>query len=306
MTRSSHSDHYSINKMKKKKKEKFEVFEFDDNDHVERFSKRFSCQKLGSHGSGTKKNTKKSRDHSPINKYHFLLSFARGTETVDRDSRNESIDVDDEGRQCAYSVMSPNSCQLGDGGINMEDAYLISSSSTHKSKQFGRLSSEMSSLPISTFCSEANQIPMEKQVIEPDYGGSKIDDKNMTIKIFPDFIVYQDIYSMESCLTFSCHCIKIEGSPFSGTGKTFYFEWAIDDIINIESNWSGLVETARVTINLKSNNSRGVGNAIKTSGVEQLQFSVYDPRWVKGQEAIKTLDMRYKDKWNIDFECVFC
>ena len=40
------------------------------------------------------------------------------------------------------------------------------------------------------------------------------------------------------------------------------------------------------------------------AGVEQLKFAFYDPNWAKGQEAIKTLDVRYKDLWNIDFEYV--
>ena len=93
---------------------------------------------------------------------------------------------------------------------------------------------------------------------------------------------------MESCLTFSCHCLKLEGSPFSGTGK-FYFEWAIGDIAKIESEWSGLVgyislpltyfyfsnlnvcwmqvETASVVLHLKSTTSKGAGNGNKTTGL---------------------------------------
>lgn len=113
----------------------------------------------------------------------------------------------------------------------------------------------------------------------------------MTVKIFPDNILYQELYSMDSCLTFSCHCIQVEGSTFTGTGKTFYFEWAIGDVINIESEWSGLVgyifsslpltyfyfsnlnvcwmqvKTASVIIHLKSKTSKGAENANKTSGL---------------------------------------
>ncbi|XP_062082613.1 probable ubiquitin-like-specific protease 2A isoform X3 [Humulus lupulus] len=294
-----------MNKKKKtttKMKEKFGVFEFDDDMSIEQYPKRFP-RKLESHGN--KKSN--SGDQSPITKYHFLQSFARGTETVDQGFRTESIDVDAKGGlQYTYSAISPNSTLHGDSPVKVEnsgvDAYLISSSSSQNTKKFSRvsfetLSTEMSSLSTSTFCSEENKMSSEEQQIEPDCGGYKLDDKNKTVNIFPDYIIYRDTHLTKSCLTFSCHCIKIEGSSFTGTCKSVSFQWAIGDIISIESEWSELVKTAIVTLHLKV-----TGNANKTSGFEPVCFSVYDPYWAKRLEAIKSLDVRYKDKWNIDFD----
>jgi hypothetical protein len=36
--------------------------------------------------------------------------------------------------------------------------------------------------------------------------------------------------------------------------------------------------------------------------VDKLKFSVYDPHWHEGEEAIKSLNVRYKDIWNVTSE----
>ncbi|KAM6576488.1 hypothetical protein CsatB_028325 [Cannabis sativa] len=353
-----------MNERKKKKKntttktaaeKKFGVFEFDDNDmNIEQVPKKFPPRKLGIHGNKNKANN--VPDQSPINKYHFLEIFARGTENVHQDA--EAIDVDGEGFHYSYSAVSPNNTRLGDSPVKVEnsgvdaylissssshkvnrdpnggfqytysavspnntrlgdstvkvensgvDAYLISSSSSHETKRSGRisfetLSTEMSSLSTSPFCYEEIQISPEKQQVQADCGGHKLDDKDKTVKIFPEFFLYRDIQYMKSCLTFSCHCIKLEGSPLTGTPKTFSFQWATDDIINIESDWSESVETALVVLHVKLNTSKIKGNASKTSGFESLRFSVYDPDWAETLEAIKSLGVGYNNKWNIDFD----
>ncbi|KAF4388201.1 hypothetical protein G4B88_021897 [Cannabis sativa] len=293
-----------MNERKKKKKntttktaaeKKFGVFEFDDNDmNIEQVPKKFPPRKLGIHGNKNKANN--IPDQSPINKYHVLEIFARGTENVHQDA--EAIDVDGEGFHYSYSAVSPNNTRLGDSPVKVEnsgvdaylissssshkvnrdpnggfqytysavspnntrlgdstvkvensgvDAYLISSSSSHETKRSGRisfetLSTEMSSLSTSPFCYEENQISPEKQQVQADCGGHKLDDKDKT------------------------------------------------------------VETALVVLHVKLNTSKIKGNASKTSGFESLRFSVYDPDWAETLEAIKSLGVGYNNKWNIDFD----
>ena len=38
------------------------------------------------------------------------------------------------------------------------------------------------------------------------------------------------------------------------------------------------------------------------AGVDKLKFSVCDPQWNEGEEAIKSLHIRYRDNWNVTSE----
>ncbi|GLT94349.1 hypothetical protein SLE2022_120940 [Rubroshorea leprosula] len=125
---------------------------------------------------------------------------------------------------------------------------------------------------------------------------------NTEVIIFPDFIMRKEIYCTKAQLTFSDNAFKVEGSAMNGTDGTFSFEWAIDDIVSIQSEWCGRVKTACICLVLRSKDSKTAGNANETSGIENLRFSVYDPCWSKRQAAIQSLNVRYKDIWKIIFE----
>ncbi|PRQ24312.1 putative Ulp1 peptidase [Rosa chinensis] len=62
------------------------------------------------------------------------------------------------------------------------------------------------------------------------------------------------------------------------------------------------VETALSNLRLESKNSRRAGKRNKKSGLKQLRCAVYDPHWSKRQEENKSLDSRYGDTWNFNFD----
>ncbi|KAF3435089.1 hypothetical protein FNV43_RR22176 [Rhamnella rubrinervis] len=128
------------------------------------------------------------------------------------------------------------------------------------------------------------------------------DQINMTVTVLPDFIIYGDKSCTESRLTFSLTFIKLKGSMVDGTSEKFSFEWAIGDIITIESYWCARVETAMINLHLKSKDSKEGGNLNNTSGIEQLKFIVYDPQWARGEKAIKFLNAKYEDIWKINLD----
>lgn len=72
----------------------------------------------------------------------------------------------------------------------------------------------------------------------------------MTVTVFPDFILYGDTYCTETRLTFSCSCIKLEGSLVNGISETFNFEWATGDIVTVESHWCEMVSNIFFCFNL--------------------------------------------------------
>jgi sentrin-specific protease 7 len=63
----------------------------------------------------------------------------------------------------------------------------------------------------------------------------------MTVHVFPDFIIYGDVYCTKCRLTFSNRCIKLEGSTVNGLKENINFEWDIGAITRIKSEWSGRV-----------------------------------------------------------------
>ncbi|CAH2077000.1 unnamed protein product [Thlaspi arvense] len=107
------------------------------------------------------------------------------------------------------------------------------------------------------------------------------DSENSQVLIFPDVIVYGDIYCTNSKLTFSRDCMNVESSSVNATTETFGCQWTIEDIIRIESQWCSEVETAFVNVLLKSRDPKAVDGAKEISEVE----------------TIKLLNSRYKDIW---------
>ncbi|KAF2585503.1 hypothetical protein F2Q70_00034008 [Brassica cretica] len=125
----------------------------------------------------------------------------------------------------------------------------------------------------------------------------EVDSENPQVLIIPDVIIYGEIYCTNSKLTFSRNCMTVESSSVNATKGTFSCQWAIEDIVRIESQWCSEVETAFVNVLLKSRDPIRVDNAKEISGIDLLKFSVYDAKWPKEVETIKLLDSRYKDIW---------
>ncbi|KAK8529781.1 hypothetical protein V6N12_060551 [Hibiscus sabdariffa] len=117
------------------------------------------------------------------------------------------------------------------------------------------------------------------------------------VVISPDFMFYRGMHCTEGQLTFSKTCLKFEGSTVNGTKKKFSFVWTVGDVISIDVQWCERVETAIVNLVL-SKNSKKVGNANETSAIWLLKFSVCDPCWYEREKSIKSLSVRYKDKWH--------
>ncbi|KAK7246708.1 hypothetical protein RIF29_41578 [Crotalaria pallida] len=158
------------------------------------------------------------------------------------------------------------------------------------------------SSPIPTSTHLEIEVPLEDQLVEHGSTAFKIDNIKKVVQVFPAFIQCEDLYSTRSRLIFSWSSLILEGSTSNGTGGAFKIEWACEDIIKIESYWSGEVETAMINLLLKSKDSTEAGNINKKPGFKRLRFGVHDPRWSKAEEAIKLLDLRYADIWSTTFD----
>ncbi|XP_061946995.1 probable ubiquitin-like-specific protease 2B isoform X2 [Populus nigra] len=217
------------------------------------------------------------------------------------------IDIDDEPIDVATGVptcMPQKDC--ADNEISQLDTLRLSSFPNYESELVGMISDNDVSIEMSSSTSVStpsdDEVPLGNQVLECGSLGHKIDYTNYTVAVFPDYILCSDIYGTESCLTFSGSSIRMEGSTANGVKGIFNAEWNLDDLISIESEWCEMVTTAMVYLCLKSKVSEGAGNTNDASDVDKLKFSVYDPHWHEGEEAIKSLNARYKDIWNVTSE----
>ncbi|XP_010254528.1 PREDICTED: probable ubiquitin-like-specific protease 2B isoform X1 [Nelumbo nucifera] len=141
-----------------------------------------------------------------------------------------------------------------------------------------------------------NEDSLGQPVSDHCFDGWKMDQLNVDVVVSPDYVMYGDACCTESFLVFSCSCIKLEDSTAYGSK-----EWAIDDVIDIESQWCARVETAMVKLCLKLADALGAENAHETPGILELIFAVSDPNWSEKQEKITLLNERYGTIWNVVF-----
>ncbi|KAJ9174962.1 hypothetical protein P3X46_013554 [Hevea brasiliensis] len=248
-------------------------------------------------------------DNEPID---VEMIFAEGIKAPCKEISDESVDIDANGVSDSHKLsVSPPICTLQEDCTVKEaccvDAMVQSGSQIYENKSVDMISddddgSETSTASISISTLEQTEVPSKDPVPESSSVGHKIDILNNAVVVFPDFILYEDMYCTESRLTFLRSCIRVEGSIVNGATGTFNIEWALDDVISIESEWCRRVETAMINLYFKPKVSKGAGNANETSAIDKLKFSVYDPCWFQGQKAIKSLDVRYRSIWNVIFD----
>ncbi|RDX60846.1 putative ubiquitin-like-specific protease 2A, partial [Mucuna pruriens] len=311
---------------------KFQVFEFnDEEENVEKDSQRI-----------LDKFANPSRSHSsPITKYDFLQAFAGASESLSIDVTADPIDLDaepekEEETKCSPAEFTNKPLEAVDnddgGGIDVDNQGIygnpcsidmplqycddkevpgyndfVESDFDSKNQSLDAVSdvddsSQMSSSSTSTSNPSEDGVNFGDQIVDHVSSAFEINGIEKVVDLIPDFIQYEDLYSTRSRLTFSCSSLKLECSTTNGTRETYKLEWATEDIIKIESCWFGNIETALINLLLKSKDYTEAGNPNQNPGFKLLKFAVYDSCWYKAEEAIKLLDMRYRNIWNTFFD----
>ncbi|RVW65603.1 putative ubiquitin-like-specific protease 2B [Vitis vinifera] len=144
---------------------------------------------------------------------------------------------------------------------------------------------------------------LDGQVSDDGFGNWDMqDDINMEVVVYPDYFVYRDEYCTEAVVAFSSSCIKIKGSTGYEKKGSFNFQWGLDDIIDIKSQWCGRVGVAMIQLRVISKDAVQVGSPCGTSRIEELKFAVVDSNWSVRQEKITSLHGKYKSVWNVMLE----
>ncbi|XP_068657344.1 probable ubiquitin-like-specific protease 2B [Aristolochia californica] len=154
-----------------------------------------------------------------------------------------------------------------------------------------------SSSPSSASNFEENRASMEHYTSNfcPDYTEMEL---NTEVCIYPDYLTYGDRTFMHPRLAFFADCIKLEDPVSSGDGNSFSFEWALDDVIHIGSQWSESVEIASVKLLLRPIVVVGAEDGHDSSGIMKLAFAVSDHLWFEKEQKITMLAEKYKSVWN--------
>lgn len=131
---------------------------------------------------------------------------------------------------------------------------------------------------------------------------SDMDDAELEVVLYPDYIKYQDNYYLGTKLTFTHSCIKINVSTACGKQGAFDLDWAIDDVVDIRCNLFQSNETVMMKIHVKSGNACLSNNVDTTEGIEELKVVIADSHWSLKHEQITSLNVKYAALWNVDLD----
>uniref|UniRef100_A0ACD5Z9L2 Uncharacterized protein n=1 Tax=Avena sativa TaxID=4498 RepID=A0ACD5Z9L2_AVESA len=122
----------------------------------------------------------------------------------------------------------------------------------------------------------------------------EMDDKEGPVMLIPEFVLCDTTLHLQPHLTFSSGGLKIEHfdcDPREDDNMVALY-WDLCDIICINSKWTQTVESASITLMLRSSTET------KSSGPIRVEFCLTDPQWPRKQEKICYLASRYHEIWN--------
>ncbi|OVA10483.1 Peptidase C48 [Macleaya cordata] len=152
--------------------------------------------------------------------------------------------------------------------------------------------------PVDAISDGENEGYLEDSASDHYSSDCEMEDIDLAV-VAPDYLIYGERYCTESLLTFSCSCIKLEGTNAYGNKESFSSEWAIVEVTSIETQWFSRVETALIKLHIMPSAEIEAENVDRTSGTLELKFAVCEPRWFEKQERIMSLDARYTAIWRL-------
>uniref|UniRef100_A0ACD5VAI4 Uncharacterized protein n=1 Tax=Avena sativa TaxID=4498 RepID=A0ACD5VAI4_AVESA len=122
----------------------------------------------------------------------------------------------------------------------------------------------------------------------------EMDDKDGPVMLIPEFVLCDTTLHLQPHLTFSSDGFKIEHFDCDSreNDNMVALYWDLCDIICINSKWTQTVESASITLMLRSSTET------KSSGPIRVEFCLTDPQWPRKQEKICYLASRYHEIWN--------
>ncbi|KAL2520727.1 putative ubiquitin-like-specific protease 2B [Forsythia ovata] len=131
------------------------------------------------------------------------------------------------------------------------------------------------------------------------FSGWDMGDRRTEVVFFPDYVDYRGVHYLNTVVIFSRNSVEVKTKTANGNNGTFDIQLEIEDIVKIDSLWSARYETGTINIRFISKDEVQNDTFHNTSEIEGLKFPTVDSDWYEKQEAIQSLDVRYKALWNI-------
>ncbi|KAK4387681.1 putative ubiquitin-like-specific protease 2B [Sesamum angolense] len=131
------------------------------------------------------------------------------------------------------------------------------------------------------------------------FSGWNLGDGRVEIVLYADYLNYCGRHYLDCVVSFTRSSVEARSKTIDGDEGAFHIHVEIKDIVKIESQWSARNEAG--TINIYFISKDAVHNDIvrDASGLHELKFPAVDSSWYEKQEAIESLDVRYKALWNV-------
>ncbi|CAM0949412.1 unnamed protein product [Alopecurus aequalis] len=159
----------------------------------------------------------------------------------------------------------------------------------------GRVSdSGEESLSFSLETSSITKYGYMEQNLQNIYTLDEMVDNKGPVTLIPDFVLCDTALHLQPHLTFSSDGFKIEHFDCDSRedDEMIALYWDVCDIICVNSKWTQSVESAFITLIIKSSAET------KSSGPIRVEFCLKDPQWPQKQEKICYLASRYHEIWN--------
>ncbi|KAK4434248.1 putative ubiquitin-like-specific protease 2B [Sesamum alatum] len=131
------------------------------------------------------------------------------------------------------------------------------------------------------------------------FSGWNLGDRRVEIVLYADYITYCGRDYLDCVVSFSRSSVEARTKTIYGDEGAFHIHVEIKDIVKIESQWSARYEAGIINIYFISKDAVHDDIVRDASGLQELTFPAVDSSWYEKQEAIESLDVRYKALWNV-------
>ncbi|XP_010544070.1 PREDICTED: probable ubiquitin-like-specific protease 2B isoform X2 [Tarenaya hassleriana] len=135
------------------------------------------------------------------------------------------------------------------------------------------------------------------------FGDMEMIDINTMVIMSPEYVILKDRPSAASLVIFSCNGVIIKGYPLNNEEGPYSYEWRVEDIVNIEYNWSQNFGLVTLKIQVLWKDEECCEDLQDTTDIKELRLGVSECDWVEKQQKINSLNVKYRAIWNAEPNC---
>ncbi|KAL0368857.1 UNVERIFIED_CONTAM: putative ubiquitin-like-specific protease 2B [Sesamum calycinum] len=314
----------------KSPRKSLDVFEFKEEDElttemaVEKFAHKFGNHVAGDgehsildHVPGTELQSKENDtgicgvpdavnidyNHGAIETEGYAKELPEMSHVLQNDFKRHVHDAEDKSNTIEYArIFAGMECSSSSGAtVQLEDhsncVFPVSScndKSLHLSPDAYVTMNERSPSAITN-----NNVSSDGPSPDNCFSGWNLGDGRVEIVLYADYLNYCGRHYLDCVVSFTRSSVEARSKTIYGDEGAFHIHVEIKDIVKIESQWSARNEAGTINIYFISKDAVHNDTVRDASGLHELKFPAVDSSWYEKQEAIESLDVRYKALWNV-------